>query len=137
MARRRSPGLTEAELRIMQALWARGRGTVADVIDAMPDRVKPAYNTVLTMLGILEQKGYVSHEKAGRAFTYMPLVDERQAKRSALSHLLQRFFNNSPEALILNLLGREDTDPEELARVRAMIAASVPRDAEPRRRPRR
>jgi len=106
----------------MRALWACGRGTVSDVIEAMTEDQKPAYNTVLTMLGILEDKGFVSHEKAGRAFTYIPLVDERQARKSALSHLLERFFDNSPEALILNLLGREDADAEEVARVRAVIA---------------
>jgi BlaI family penicillinase repressor len=124
MPRRRSPALTEAELRIMRALWTRGRGTVNEVIEAMADGPTPAYNTVLTMLGILEDKGFVTHQKAGRAFTYLPLVNERQAQRSALSHLLERFFDNSPEALILNLLGREESDPAEIARVRAMIAGS-------------
>jgi BlaI family transcriptional regulator, penicillinase repressor len=128
MPRRRSPALTEAELRIMRALWACGRGTVNDVIDALEDGPRPAYNTVLTVLGILEEKGFVTHEKYGRAFTYVPLVNQRQARKSALSHLLERFFDNSPEALILNLLGREDTDPVEIARVRAMIA-EAPRRA--------
>ena len=122
MPRRRSPALTVAELRIMRGLWARGRGTVSEVIDAMTAAPKPAYNTVLTMLGILEGKGFVRHEKSGRAFSYVPLVNERQARRSALSHVLERFFDNSPEALILNLLGREDGNPDEIARVRAMIA---------------
>ena len=110
----------------MRALWARGRGTVSEVIDAMTDRPLPAYNTVLTVLGILEEKGFVTHEKSGRAFSYVPLVNERQARRRALSHLLERFFDNSPEALILNLLGREDTDPDQVARVREMIAEAAP-----------
>jgi BlaI family penicillinase repressor len=126
MPRRRSPALTEAELRIMRALWTLRRGTVSDVIEAMTEDPKPAYNTVLTMLGILEDKGSVTHEKSGRAFTYIPLVDERQARTRALSHVLARFFDNSPEALILNLLGREESDPKEIARIRAMIADARP-----------
>jgi predicted transcriptional regulator len=121
MARRRSPALTDAELRIMRVLWARGRGTVGDVVDDLPPP-KPAYNTVLTMLRILERKGHVTHEKEGRAFTYEPLVDHGQARRRAVSHLLKRFFDDSPEELILDLLGHNHIDADDLVRIRELIA---------------
>ena len=121
MARRRSPALTDGELRIMRVLWEQDRATVGDVVDALNDRPKPAYNTVLTMLRILERKGYVTHEKEGRAFTYVPLVDRGQARRHALSHLLKRFFDDSPEQLVLDLLGHDHSDAEELRRVRELI----------------
>jgi predicted transcriptional regulator len=124
MPRRPSPALTDAELRIMRALWARGRATVGEVIDELDRAPKPAYNTVLTMLGILEDKGYVTHEKSGRAFTYLPLVAESQARRTALSHLLSRFFEDSPERLVLSLLGRDEATPEDVEWVRALIQAA-------------
>jgi predicted transcriptional regulator len=121
MARRRSPSLTDGELRIMRVLWAHGGGTVGDVVDGLPPP-KPAYNTVLTILRILEQKGHVTHEKDGRAFNYIPLVDHGQARRRALSHLLKRFFDGSAELLVLDLLGHDRVDDEDLQRVRALFA---------------
>lgn len=121
MARRRSPALTDGELRIMRVLWDRERATVGEVVEGLNDSRKPAYNTVLTMLGILERKGYVTHEKEGRAFTYMPLVDRGQARRHAVSHLLTRFFDDSPEQLVLDLLGHDRADTEELRRMRELI----------------
>jgi predicted transcriptional regulator len=127
MARRRSPGLTDGELRIMRVLWESGAATVGEVVQGINDTPKPAYNTVLTMLRILEQKNYVTHEQQGRAFVFRPLIGRSQAQRSALSHVLTRFFDDSPELLVLNLLGRDDTDPAELRRVREMIQRSTPK----------
>ena len=121
MARRRSPALTDGELRIMQLLWARGRGTVGDVLGDLPPP-KPAYNTVLTMLRILEKKGHVTHEKDGRAFVYLPLVDHGQARRRAVSHLLKGFFDGSAELLVLDLLGHDRVDPADIQRIRELIA---------------
>jgi predicted transcriptional regulator len=126
MARRKSAALTDGELRIMDALWARGRATVGEVVSDMHTPRKPAYNTVLTMLRILEQKGYVTHEKEGRAFAYLPLVNREQARRSALSYLLNRFFDDSPELLVLNLLGKDDANADELRRIRELIAQAPP-----------
>lgn len=130
MARRKSAALTDAELRIMRVLWDRERATVSAVVDGIDEVNKPAYNTVLTMLKILERKGYVTHEKDGRAFVYLPLVDRSQAKRSAVSHLLTRFFNGSPEMLVLDLLGHDRVGENERKRVRELLEASghpVPR----------
>jgi predicted transcriptional regulator len=128
MARRRSPALTDGELRIMQVLWARGHGTVGDVVADLP-APKPAYNTVLTMLRILEQKGHVTHEKDGRAFIYKPLVDHGQARQRAVSHLLKRFFDDSAELLVLDLLGHDRVEPDDVQRIRALLA-KTPDDAE-------
>lgn len=125
MARQRSAALTDGEVRIMRVLWQRSRATVAEVVDGLEGTQKPAYNTVLTMLRILERKGYVAHEKDGRAFTYLPLIDHGQARRHALSHLLKRFFDDSPELLVLDLLGHEHVDPDELQRVRERIARAA------------
>lgn len=105
----------------MRVLWARGRGTVGEVVGELPPP-KPAYNTVLTMLRILEQKGHVRHKKDGRAFTYMPLVGHEQARRRAVSHLLNRFFDDSAELLVLDLLGHDRAAPDEIQRIRELIA---------------
>ena len=121
MARRRTESLTDGELRIMRVLWNRRRATVSDIVTALP-APRPAYNTVLTMLRILERKGYVSHEKDGRAFAFLPLLDQGQARRRAITHLLKRFFDNSAELLVLDLVGRGDRSPDEIRRIRALIA---------------
>jgi predicted transcriptional regulator len=122
MARPKSPALTEAELRLMEILWSRGSGTVADVVDALPPETDLAYSTVLTTLRILEEKGYLRHEKSGRAFVYEPVVEKTTAQRSALKHLLTRFFGNRPELLVQNLLEDEDLSASEIRRLKKMIA---------------
>jgi BlaI family penicillinase repressor len=104
----------------MHVLWARQQATVADVAA----RLRSHYSTVQTMLRILENKGYVTHEKAGRAFTYRPLIDQTQARRRALSHLVSGLFNNSPSLLVLNVLEDERIDPVELDRLRQLIRDS-------------
>jgi predicted transcriptional regulator len=124
MARTRSAGLTDGELRLMRVLWDRGRATVGEVVEGVVGLPTPAYNTVLTMLRILERKGYVMHEKAGRAFVYSPLLDRGQARRRALSHLLERFFDDSAELLVLNLLEHHDMNTRERQRVRDLIEKS-------------
>ena len=137
MARPPSPGLTDAELRVMRVLWERQRATVASVVEGLAGTPTPAYNTVLTILGILERKGYVTHQKDGRAFTYLPLVDQSEARQSALSQVLNRFFDNSPRLLVLDLLGHERTDADELRRVRELIEQSPPDATGPARKRRR
>ena len=121
MGRKKSPTLTEGELRLMNVLWSRGESTVGEVVAAFPRKAQPAYSTVLTMLRILEQKKYVNHRKEGRAFVYFPVVDRSEARHSALNYLVSRFFNNSPELLMLNILEREDMDPAELQRLKKKV----------------
>jgi BlaI family transcriptional regulator, penicillinase repressor len=121
MPRRPSPALTDAEARVMAVLWPRDTASVADVVAALKRRRAVSYSTVQTMLRILEAKGYVSHEKVGRAFIYRPRVDERQARRRAVRHLAARLFNGSPSLLVLNVLEDDQIDDEELARLRKLI----------------
>lgn len=121
MARKRSPVLTDAEARLMHVLWQRGQATVAEVVAGLRGRPLVAYNTVQTTLRILEDKGYVRHEKAGRAFIYHPLVDQQVARRSALGHLVKRMFDNSPSLLVLNVLENDQIEPGELQRLKRLI----------------
>ena len=121
MARPRSPALTDAEARVMSVLWRQHTATVGDVVAALKKKRPVSYSTVQTILRILETKHYVKHEKVTRAFVYRPVVDERQARRRALRHLVSRLFNGSPSLLVLNVLDDEEIDPAELTRVKQLI----------------
>ncbi len=105
----------------MKILWARGESTVNDIAAALPEKDTIAYNSVLTTIRILEQKGYVQHRKEGRAFYYIPLVAEEEAGTSEVRLLLSRFFGNNREKLLLSLLGDNEVTPEELQRLREAI----------------
>ncbi len=120
--RRRSPLLTEAELRLMNVLWDRKTGTVGDIMEALPAQPPLAYSTVLTTLRILESKGFVRHTKESRAFVYEPTIGRDEASSGAVRHVLSRFFNNSPELLVANLLNSETVSQKELDRLKRMIA---------------
>lgn len=121
--------LTQAELRLMKVLWARGESSVADMVTACSGDAPLAYTSVLTTIRILEQKGYVSHRQDGRAFLYSPSVAELEASRSEVRHILQRFFGNSRERLVLSLLGDDEISPDELRRLREAIAATPDEEA--------
>jgi predicted transcriptional regulator len=122
MPPKRSITLTQAELRLMRVLWARGESTVAEVVAATADEGALAYTSVLTTIRILESKGYVCHRQDGRAFLYSACIGEQEASRSEVRHVLQRFFGNSRERLLLSLLGDDDISPEELKRLKEAIA---------------
>jgi predicted transcriptional regulator len=122
MPPKRSNTLTEAELRIMRILWAQGESLVSDLVSAMPASTPLAYNSVLTTVRILEQKGYVEHRQEGRAFLYIPCIAEHDASRSEIHHVMGRFFGNSREQLMLSLLGEGEITPEELQRLKDAIA---------------
>ena len=121
MARTTSSTLTPAELKVMQVLWRAGPSSAADVVRALHGRRGPQDSTVRTILRILERKGYVRHKRDGRTFVYQAVVAEDQAQRGALREVMTRFFENSPERLVLNLLQHEDVSPEELARLRKLV----------------
>ena len=121
MARKASAALTDGEARVMAVLWRLNTATVAQVVTQLQAQYRLTYSTVQTTLRILEQKGYVAHEKVARAFVFRPLVDERQARRRALRHLIGRLFNGSPSLLVSNVLDDDDIDPAELARLKKLI----------------
>ena len=124
MPPKQSPTLTEAELRIMNVLWPLGSATVQQVLDALPGKPELAYNSVLTTIRILEKKGYVKHVKDGRAHVYVPLIERQEATRSEIRHLVSRFFKDSHEQLVLNILEDRGLDPKELKRLRDMLEES-------------
>jgi predicted transcriptional regulator len=121
LPRTQSATLTEAELRIMQVLWDKKSASVQQVLEALPNKKPLAYNSVLTIIRILEKKGYVRHEKDGRAHIYLPLLNQKEATQTEIRHLLSRFFQDSRELLVLNILEDDGIDAEELERLRQML----------------
>ena len=109
----------------MRVLWARGVSSVADMVAAVAEDKPLAYTSVLTTIRILETKGYVTHRQEGRAFLYSACIAEQEASRSEVRHVLQRFFGNSRESLLLSLLGDDEITPDELKRLRQAIAAAA------------
>ncbi len=110
----------------MNVLWQKGSATVQQVLDALPPKPSLAYNSVLTTIRILENKGYVRHVKDGRAHVYMPLVGRREASRFEIRHLVSRFFKNSHEQLVLNILQDDSIDDAELKKLRQMLESGPP-----------
>lgn len=132
MPPRQSVTLTEAELRIMNVLWQRGSGSVQQVLDDLPPALDLAYNSVLTTIRVLEKKGYLEHKKDGRAHIYVPLIQRTDATRNEISNLVSRFFKNSHEQLVLNILEERGLGTKELNQLKEMLAASktTPGDAQ-------
>jgi predicted transcriptional regulator len=118
---RKSETLTEAELRLMEVLWQKGSATVQQVLDALPEKPALAYNSVLTTIRVLENKGYVEHTKDGRAHVYVPVMERQEATRSEIRHLVTRFFKDSHELLVLNILEDEGIEAKELKRLRQLL----------------
>ena len=121
MARKQSPALTDAEAQVMAILWRLQRASVGEVVNVMSETRRATYSTVQTILRILETKGYVTHDKVARAFVYEPVVDERQARRRALRHLVSRLFDGSPSLLVLNILEDEEMEPAEREQLKKLI----------------
>jgi predicted transcriptional regulator len=124
MARKQSRTLTDAEHRIMEVIWRRGSATVADVADDLAGKDGAAYNTILTMMRILKDKGYLRARKDGRAHIYTPVVDRDDAARSAVRQLLSKFFAGDPGELVLSFLRDEDISAKELDQLKKKILES-------------
>jgi len=107
----------------MNVLWVKGSGTVQQVLDSIAEKPVLAYNSVLTTIRVLERKGYLKHLKDGRAHVYTPLVGKQEATRSEIRNLVGRFFKNSHEDLVLNLLEDQGIGVEEIGRLREMLVA--------------
>jgi BlaI family penicillinase repressor len=113
--------LTRQELQIMKVVWEHGAATVKQVFEAISQQKTTAYTTILTIMGILEEKGVLVHSRAGRAYVYRPLLSRRQATRNQIQDILVRFFDGSPEKLIKNVLENEIMEPEQIGTVRTIL----------------
>ena len=120
----RLKNLGEVEQSVMDYIWSRGSTTAEACREALATTRPMKDSTIRTVLRRLEEKGFLRHTKAkeGRAFVYRAVVDREQASRTAVRHLVSRFFRNSPELLVLNLLEDEELSRKELRRIRALLA---------------
>src|SRR5690348_14616934 len=116
--------LTRRERQIMDILYRRGRATASEVMAELPG--EPNYSTVRTQLRILEEKGHVRHEDVGLRYVYAPAVPRSSARRSALRHLVETFFDGSAESAVAAILGGEGPklSDEELDRIGDMVKQS-------------
>jgi BlaI family transcriptional regulator, penicillinase repressor len=121
MPRPVSADLTRRERQIMDVLYRRGRATAAEVMEELPG--DPSYSTVRTQLRVLEDKGHVRHEEEGLRYVYCPAVPRHTARRSALRHLVETFFDGSAEKVVGALLGGEGArlSPKELERIAELV----------------
>ena len=110
---------TKRGLGVMAVLWERGPSTVAEVRGALDDEL--AYTTVLTVLRVLEGKGHITHREEGRAHRYEPLVEREEAGRSALTRVVSKLFEGSPEQLLTQLVSDRNLTPEQIRRMRALL----------------
>ncbi len=124
MARKKTATLTEGELRMMEVVWELEQASVREVTEYLQEKESIAYNTVQTMLRILEEKGYLKHKKQGRSFIYHAIVGRNQARTAALQYFMSRFFDDSPQALVANLLNSDKLDMAELEQLKTLIEQS-------------
>jgi len=121
MPRKPSPVPTEAELELLKLVWKLGDATVRDVLEALPPERKLAYTTVMSMMRILERKGYLTHRAQGRAFLYQPRVSEDEVAEGMLSHLIDRMFEGSAELLMVKLLEAAELTEEQLRMLKKKV----------------
>jgi len=120
MSKQLHAALSRRERLIMDVLYKRGKATAADVMEDVPG--DPSYSTVRTQLRVLEEKGHVTHEEQGLRYVYAPAVPRRAARKSALRHLVDTFFDGSAEQTVAALLGGERLSDDELDRIAGLIA---------------
>jgi len=124
MARKQSPTLTDGELRIMEVVWKKGAATVAEVAEELAGKDGSAYTTVLTMMRILRDKGYLACRKDSRAHVFTPKVAREAAAKKAVGQLLAKFFSGSPGELVLSFLRDEELSAKELDELKKRIRES-------------
>ena len=118
--------LTRAEEQIMQVLWRLGKGFVKDIVEELPEP-KPAYNTVSTIVRILEKKGFVSHQAYGKTHEYFPLTSRDEYKKSFLNSFIKRYFGNSFQEMVSFFASDRDIGLEELEEVRKLLNEEIVR----------
>ena len=124
MARSKSNQLTDGEQSIMEVLWKNGQATVREITDALSIEKQTAYTTVQTLCKILAEKGYADFRKEGKAFIYVPKITQKEARQSALTSMLNKFFGGSPKVLAQHLMQETDIDIDDLEALQRQIDES-------------
>ncbi|WP_339689588.1 BlaI/MecI/CopY family transcriptional regulator [uncultured Pseudoalteromonas sp.] len=124
MARNKSNQLTDGEQSIMEVLWESGEASVRDITEELSKEKKTAYTTVQTLCKILAEKGYADFRKEGKAFIYTPKITQKEARQSALTSMLNKFFGGSPKVLAQHLMQETDIDLDDLEALQRKVDQS-------------
>ncbi len=116
--------LTKAEERVMQIFWKMKKAFVKDIIEEIPDEPKPPYNTISSVVRILEKKGYLGYKAYGKTYEYYPLISKAAYKKMYLKKLLSGYFEDSPASLMSFLVKEEKLSEEEIAKLKEIIEKS-------------
>lgn len=121
MARPRQPGLTENELDVMQVLWNESPLKVAEILERLKRTPRPAYTSLLTLIQAMTKKGYVSHKKDGKAFTYSPKLQQKRFVSDEVVRIAKRLFNGSPASLVMNLVEDKRLSAQEIQELKRLL----------------
>ena len=121
MSRPKQPGLTENELVVMKELWSHAPLTVGEILERMNRRPKPAYTSLLTLVQAMEKKGYISHEKQGKAFAYSPKLQQQNFTKGEIRRVSERLFGSGPLSLVMNLIQTEQLSKDEVEQLRKLL----------------
>ena len=116
--------LTKAEEQVMQVLWKIERGFVKDVVDLL-DNPKPAYNTVSTIIRILEKKGFIDHKAYGKTYEYFPIVSKKDYTKTFFGNFLKKYFSNSFQQLVSFFSDENDLSIEEMEKIRVLMEQEI------------
>lgn len=121
MARPKQPGLTENELDVMKVLWKEAPLKVAEILERLKRRPRPAYTSLLTLVQAMERKGYIAHEQVGKAYSYFPKLNLQNFTNTEVKRVAKRLFNGSPFDLAVNLVKDEHLSEAELQQLKKLL----------------
>jgi BlaI family penicillinase repressor len=121
MPRPRQPGLTENELEVMRVLWEEAPLKISDILDSLQRTPKPAYTSLLTLVQTMEKKGYIKHQKDGKAYIYLPVLQQNKFLISEVKRIAKRLFGGSPGKLVLNLVENEHLSDAEIKALKELL----------------
>lgn len=113
--------LTKAEERIMQVLWKLKQAFVKDIIEELDDEPKPPYNTISSIVRLLEKKGYVSYKAYGKTYEYFPAISKEDYAKTTFSKLFSGYFDNSPSSLLSFMVKEEKLSEKDIEELKALI----------------
>ena len=116
--------LTGLELQVMNLLWDKGKAFVKALVDEWPHEPKPAYNTVSTVVRILEEKGFIGHEAFGRSHQYFPAVQREEYQKNLMKNVLQNVFAGNVTSMVSTLVDNEKISGDELDAIRKLIVGA-------------
>ena len=121
MPRPRQPGLTENELEVMQVLWAHAPLKISDILEQLQRNPKPAYTSLLTLVQTMEKKGYIKHEKEGKAFAYLPILKKKKYLAGEVKRIVKRLFGGNASSLVMNLVESEQLSKYEIENLKQLL----------------